>query len=308
MNDITREDIAQLVGISKLQGYDGTFKELGGGELNDTFALACGNKKVILRISKHANTITLRKEAEALGHLNIVERVPKLVFFDESQSIKGRPWIMESFLEGQHVDRLNINQYRSLGQLLAQIHAVIQPRVVESDFWGDFLKDCSQFANEEALLNHPSTELRELIKRARSYFQGQSGHMHLCLIHGDATPSNVRVNGDEVSLIDWELSRFKDPMADFSTIYYPDMEYNKGRWRVHIKKAEQAALFEGYRQAGGNIDEQRLHVWMDLDKLGAAVYLYWKIHISAHDIEPDQLVQYQLDLDNLVGSLQRNLP
>ncbi len=42
--------------------------------------------------------------------------------------------------------------------------------------------------------------------------------LELSLIHGDATPSNVLVDGQKINLIDWEFARFSDPMRDFSTI------------------------------------------------------------------------------------------
>jgi aminoglycoside phosphotransferase (APT) family kinase protein len=259
MSDPQSDDIAQAATISRLEDYNGIFDKLGGGEMNDTFILDCGTKKAILRIAKHASTTTLQREADALRLLNL-EQVPKLIFFDETKRIKDRLWIMESCVDGQSVGSLNLDQYKSFGKLLARVHKIVQSQAVEIDFWEEFLHDCVSFGNESYLLNHPDAELSELIHKAHGYFRAQKakfGVIRKALAHGDATLSNVLVKDDEVALIDWELSRFKDPMADFATIYYPDMEYNKGRWRVHIKEGEQAALFEGYRQAGGIIDKRR---------------------------------------------------
>lgn len=308
MND-TLGNISKAVNASQLPGYLGVFKELGGGELNDTFLLDCGKKKVILRISKHANTNTLYREAETLKLLRTAH-VPELIFFDKSQRINGKSWIIESYLEGKSAKDLTTKQYASLGKLLAHLHTVTEPNPKEVDFWQDLLDDCRLFGDETTLMKHPNVEIKELVHQARDYFYDQKSKfapIHRSLIHGDATPNNILVNDDEVSLIDWELSRFRDPMAEFSTMYYPDMEYNKGLWRTHITEDKQAALFTGYCQAGGAIDRQRLDVWMNLDKLGAAIYLYWKMYESGHRVNNSQLTQYRHDFGNLIKSLQLNL-
>jgi len=115
------------------------------------------------------------------------------------------------------------------------------------------------------------------------------------------------VKNDKISLIDWEYSRFTDPMADFSTLFYEDMEQNKGRWRIHITEQNKTALFAGYTGAGGVIDEQRIKAWHNFDKLGGAVYFYWKLSHSGHTIAPEQSALYTEELDKVLASLDRNL-
>jgi hypothetical protein len=97
-------------------------------------------------------------------------------------------------------------------------------------------------------------------------------------------------------------------MAEFSTVHYDDIEYNKGEWQVRIMSAERTALFDGYRLGGGVIHTERLNVWMNYNKLGGAVFLYWRIHEAGRKANAKQIAQYQLDLDNLFLSLERNLP
>lgn len=55
MSDINIEDINQAVAISKLQGFTGNYRELGGGEVNDTFVLDCSSSKTVLRITKYSD-------------------------------------------------------------------------------------------------------------------------------------------------------------------------------------------------------------------------------------------------------------
>jgi thiamine kinase-like enzyme len=168
------------------------------------------------------------------------------------------------------------------------------------------MDSCKAFGTEAMLLNHPDTILRDLIRSAYEVFEQQQffyDSITPTLIHSDATPSNILAHGDDVGLIDWEFSKFNDPMADFSTVYYEDMEYNQSKWRIQIRPDEKAALFNGYESGGGKIDEERIRFWTRFDKLTAAVFLYWRLHESTNSASQSQVEQYQLDFDNLVASL-----
>jgi len=304
---IELSDIELAVKISGLQSFTGNYKELGGGEVNDTFILDCEGCQAILRITRYSDVRNLHQEAKALSLLDLTQ-VPKLIYYDETKLIKDRAWIVESYIEGSSVDKLSLVQFRSLGRLLAQVHKVSSSNQVKLDLWYNFLDASQHFGNEQTLLNHPDSQTQALIRKGHDYFQSQHfGDVTPSLVHGDVTLSNMLISGEQVSLIDWEFSKFKDPMADFSTMFYDDMEYNKGKWRIHIKPEEKVALFDGYTSAGGVVDEQRLKVWLTLDKLGAAVYLYWKINQSGHETTDEQLAQYRIDLANLTQSLEGNL-
>lgn len=251
----------------------------------------------------------LHHEAAALELLTI-PLVPKLLFFNQSMRYKDKLWILETYVPGTVVTTLTVTQYEKVGRLLANVHKVKQTKKTTINFWREFLQANEVFGSEAALLHHPEAELQSLTISAKRYFQHIATTfepIYVSLIHGDATPNNMLANGHEIAPIDWEFSTFKDPMADFSTLYYEDMEYNQGKWRVQIKPEEKAALFRGYRSSGGHIEEDKLVVWEILDKLGAALYLYWKMHHSGHEIEKQQRAQYTLDLNNLKTSLNRTL-
>ena len=82
--DIELSEIQQAVKLSGLNGFTGKYTELGGGEVNETFILDCGNNKVVLRITKYSDVNNLNQEARALHLLNL-EQVPKLIYFSEDQ-------------------------------------------------------------------------------------------------------------------------------------------------------------------------------------------------------------------------------
>lgn len=308
MNNITSKEIEEIVFRSKLEGYAGHFRVLGGGELNDTFLLALRTSSVVLRIAKHADQDTLTREARALKAMSF-DWVPKLIFFDENSKILGKRYIVESYIPGLAARRLSLKQFENLGLLLARVHNIQSGNKVGT-IWSSLLSECETFGDETYILEHPDQALKALAHKAKTYFSERESWMvsvRESLIHGDATPSNVLVSGDHVALIDWELSKYKDPMAEFSTMYYEDMEYNRGKWRVHITQEEKDFLFAGYQRGGGKIDEDRIRMWINFDKFGSAVFLYWRIHNSGRLASDDQMIQYRRDLNNLIASLERSL-
>jgi aminoglycoside phosphotransferase (APT) family kinase protein len=308
MSQISKQEIEEIVRISGLQHYTGTYAELGGGEINDTFLLDCETEPVILRIAKHTDQNTLKREAHALSLLT-TPHVPKLIFFDENKKLLDRYWILETYTQGRAVPRLSTEQFKSLGTLLAKVHTT-KDGTYGVRVWEKLLWACQMFGDEQALLSHKNDQLRSLIRTAREVFNDKQhtfNDLPMSLIHGDATPSNILVQDDQVALIDWELSQFNDAMAEFSTVYYEDIDYNQGKWRIKITLEEKSALFQGYEQAGGTIDEDRIRFWINFDKLGAAIFLYWRIHDSGREANDTQLAQYQIDLDHLILSLEQNL-
>jgi Ser/Thr protein kinase RdoA (MazF antagonist) len=304
------EMIEQAVKESNLTNYTGEFKQLGGGELNNTYLLELANGQAILRIAKHTDQNSLFSEAGALKSLNLPNQVPKLKYFNEDSKINGSAWILEDFINGKTIERLSVRQFYNLGKLLAQIHKS-NTESAELQLWPKFLEACQAFGDEYFLLNHPDNQLKLLIVIAHQdlfpEFQPKLSNIKLTLIHGDATPSNVLMDGDSVGLIDWELSSISDPMAEFSTIYYEDIDYNKGKWRLKITPDEKSELFNGYESVGGEIDEERVKFWICFDKLGAAVFLYWRIHESGREADSKQLEQYQADYLSIINSLEQQL-
>lgn len=305
MSNVDLEYINQAVKLSAIKNYSGSYRSLGGGEINNTYLLDCGIKKVILRIAKQPDQRSLHNEARSLQLLN-TDFVPKLVFFDEDLLINDRRWIIETYIDGEKANRLNIKQFESLGSLLAEVHKVSEEKQNSKSTWSRFLNECKAFGNEKQLLNHPDSKIRELVNIARTLFNEFDENypkITNSLCHGDATPSNILLLDEKVALIDWEFSKFKDPMSEFSTIYYDDIEYNRGKWQVHITEAEKRALFKGYENNGGQIDINRISFWMIFDKLGAAVFLYWRINQSRYGGTTEQIEQYKVDLNNLLESL-----
>jgi Ser/Thr protein kinase RdoA (MazF antagonist) len=298
------EIIKTALNISKTLGFSGNFVALGGGEVNNTFKLDFDDHKIIMRISKDEGLYTLKAEASSLELLKS-PYIPSLIYFDKDQTINNHMWILESFIPGVNTGRLTTQQFTSLGKLLAVVHMNLSTEHKIS-LRGQFIDVCKLFGDEQFLLNHPDERLRNLIVNMLEEFdksQFTYDQITPCLIHSDATPSNILIDGDDVGLIDWEFSKYSDPMCDFSTIYYEDIEYNKGKWRIKISEEEKSSLFKGYESAGGKINEERIRFWIKFDKLGALVFLYWRINQSTRTTDLNEVEQYKLDYDNLINSL-----
>ena len=91
------------------------------------------------------------------------------------------------------------------------------------------------------------------------------------LVHGDFRNGNLMVDleadgGQLVGVLDWELACLGDPMADLGWLGVNSWRYGRhqrpvggfGHW---------AQLFDGYRSAGGTVDETRVHWWQVLGSL-----------------------------------------
>ena len=94
---------------------------------------------------------------------------------------------------------------------------------------------------------------------------------HLALVHGDFRNGNLMVDleadgGSLVGVLDWELAHLGDPMADLGWLGVNSWRYGRhqrpvggfGHW---------AQLFDGYRSAGGTVDDARVHWWQVLGSL-----------------------------------------
>jgi aminoglycoside phosphotransferase (APT) family kinase protein len=91
------------------------------------------------------------------------------------------------------------------------------------------------------------------------------------LVHGDFRNGNLMVDiqaegGQLVGVLDWELAYLGDPMADLGWLGVNSWRYGRhqrpvggfGHW---------AQLFDGYRSAGGTVDEARVRWWQVLGSL-----------------------------------------
>jgi len=294
--------ITKAVEISNLDDYESSYTELGGGELNETFLLQCRARKVILHISRYNDHNNLRDEASALKILANVPGVPNLIFFDEDRRINNRLWIIEEYVAGTHSNRLSVQQFHALGALLANVHTAGVSNKLTTP-WEMLIKNCRGFGNEEYLLNHPDPQLARSFNKVKLLCDAYSEPNITVLAHCDITPSNTLVFGDDVRLIDWEFASYRHPMAEFASGYYRDIDLNNGKWRQSISDEELSSLLDGYKGAGGEVDESLLGLYEIIDKVGVTAYLYWRLNISDWQPLEGMKEQYMLDYAKILTSI-----
>ena len=89
------------------------------------------------------------------------------------------------------------------------------------------------------------------------------------LVHGDFRNGNLMVDLAEdrlVGVLDWELAHLGDPMADLGWLCVASWRFGHPERPVG-GFAPLAPLFEGYRAAGGRVDEARVQWWQVLGSL-----------------------------------------
>ncbi len=316
--DSTKIKINTLLSLAGL-GQADKVRHLGHGELNNSYYVRIGDDEFCLRIAKYKdNPSGLAREADAISTLP-KGIAPRLVYFSKQTDPSDCTWIIETYIEGSTPKRLTLNQLHSMGYKLAQTHTVPAPKhdVVDkgeatgnkSELWEYLSWCCRSFYPASVILTDlPDIRITRLAQKIKYWFDDQQKLLDFnqpkCLLHKDITPSNVLVNGDEVFLIDWEIRDFGDPMADFATGFW-DIELNNGRWRIVLSLEESQALYHGYTEAGGVVDQARIETWVTFDKLGVAVFLCHRIHSPTQDTTPELQAQYRTDLEAIIASLSQ---
>ena len=89
----------------------------------------------------------------------------------------------------------------------------------------------------------------------------------LSLVHGDFRNGNLIVGDNGLrAVLDWELAHFGDPMEDLGWLCVNSWRF--GRLELPVGGfGTREQLFEGYAEAGGEVDAARVHYWEVLGTL-----------------------------------------
>jgi 5-methylthioribose kinase len=141
--------------------------------------------------------------------------IPRLVFLDEANHILAMDAVPEPHHEWKKLllaGRIDMDHFSKFGELLAAIHrgSYLERREVEPLF-----RDQSFFSSlrlEPYYLHAANNEpraavfLHELVRETQA--------RRFALVHGDYSPKNVLVRGDQLVLLDHEAANFGQPAFD----------------------------------------------------------------------------------------------
>jgi len=198
-------------------------------------------------------------------------------------------YIIEECLPGITADRLVLSEnetcdlYKKLALLMSEIHKI---RFMGYGFIVDGAPDCAMFTQhlEENFIYGPnrmqgafSDAKLEKIKRILIEKLQPCDEMQPCLCHIDIQPKNILVNGNNITLIDWDDARSFPAIVDIARLtllialaYDNEKAENKARAEMcrraflgNYRNADELKLFEELEPA--------LHVWHGLVLLNFCV-------------------------------------
>ncbi len=311
LNIETQEKVNSLLAYAGL-GQAEEMRFLGQGVHNDGYYVHVNERDLCVRIARYEGKRGLIREADALQRLP-AGIAPKLIHFSEDTAPIDRLWTIATYIDGVKPDRLSLPQFASLGSKLARVHAIPAPDqdVVDegevtgdkTDLWKYLIWSCRSFYDAAEPI--PDAKLAITVENAKMWFAEQQKQLHIpaqkYLLHKDIGIGNIVAKGDEVFVIDWEDREFGDPMSDFATGFWDIAQAG----RIVLSQEERKALYGGYNEGGGVIDEGRIKLWVTFDKLVVALFFCNRIYKPKDDVTSQQLAIYASNLDEIVKSLNK---
>ncbi|MFC2966982.1 phosphotransferase enzyme family protein [Acidimangrovimonas pyrenivorans] len=228
-----------------------------------------GGRRAALRLHRagYQTAAAIRSELDwtralAAAGLSVPEPVPTLSGVLVHEPEQGRAASVVGWVEGTPLGEAftplsgsvpaQIARFRAIGRLLAEMHnatdavqlpaGFTRPRwdieglLGDRPFWGRFWQNPALTGDERALLQQARAAARQVLEdfRARG---GDYG-----LIHGDLMRENLLLDGDRISLIDFDDSGFGFRLYDLGTLMIQNLD-------EPAFPELQAAALAGYRAA-----------------------------------------------------------
>ncbi|MCG7213210.1 phosphotransferase [Paenibacillus mucilaginosus] len=220
------------------------FETLGGGLCNETYKVQTQDKAYVLRINSRQNeylNLTRRSEIEVMKMANREGFSPKVI-----SSAVPEQFVVTEFIEGRMVAKDDLKNPAIKGMImdrLKRIHRMEdQGRTCSPyDLIYGYLKGAASFQ-----VKHPEGLLRilhrvETIAHRRS--NDKEYNNKFC--HNDSFLCNMIYTGDQLQIIDWELSGRGDVFFELTLIPFTNQfsEEDEREWlRLYFGHAEEDAF------------------------------------------------------------------
>jgi Ser/Thr protein kinase RdoA (MazF antagonist) len=181
--------------------------------MNQVREVEVDGRSRVARISRRS-AADLDWEIHLLGHLRAAGLpVPHLAPTADGRLRAGLMVVMER-VEGAQPE--GENDWRRVAAYLRELHQVTAGWMTQRPGW----RSCGNLVAETRSGPVDLTVLPpDVLARCRTAWSRLPRGIE-AVVHGDPNPTNIRVHGDTVVLLDWDESRVDDPLLDF--VYVPD--------------------------------------------------------------------------------------
>jgi thiamine kinase-like enzyme len=193
------------------------YERLSGGLCNQTYKVITKSRPLVLRINSSQNeylNLTRGSEVEVMKFAHREGFAPDVVVSHDPEQ-----FVVTEFVEGRTLERADLNDDRIKGMIMDQLKRIHRMKVdgrICSPYTLIFgyLKGADQFQ-----VRHPEGLTRilnrvEQIAHERSYDKQFNGKF----CHNDSFLCNMIYAGEELKVIDWELSGIGDVLFELTLI------------------------------------------------------------------------------------------
>lgn len=233
---------------------------LEGGRANSSYLVEAGPERFVLTVCDEK---TLQEIERSVELLQLLERhalpTPRVV--GEIQEYHGRPVVLKRFVDGQ-VERLELARLPSVGKALAQLHALPAPDFLPREFsYGvGFFYQVIEWPG--------SGEFGRWLSRIRGKVLALPwDDLPWGLIHGDLFWDNIVLQGNQVTLLDFEEACYYPLVFDLGMTIVGTCYRSGQDWKPRVE-----ALLDGY----GPLAEIERNVLADFAVYAAAATACWR--------------------------------
>ena len=189
-------------------------RELTGGRTNETFLVASGGFKAVIRVNSpisEALGIDRQREAQILKLLAPSGIIPKIFYITDEV-------LVSEYIEGEqltHQSLKNTATKEAVSLALRAIQAVAMPDGVPRNY----LKYCRNYLDQLGD-DCVSPAVKQEIETIASAVDSSDWQPVIC--HHDMVPQNIIENARGVIIIDWEYAALGHPNLDFMRLVGAD--------------------------------------------------------------------------------------
>ncbi|MGM5482567.1 MAG: phosphotransferase [Nanobdellota archaeon] len=196
---------------------------LSRGCHNDCFKLDMEDRQLVLRVVNNNEFDNLGHEMKMLEAISGTGLGPKVELLDESGNIMENNYMVEEFIEGQHIHPTNVDEtfIRDVAMAYKKLHNITTNTLPEftkqhgkysllasfnSLGWAQYNQYRHMFpASIRDVMDDLFNETYEILKKSDDIF---SERENFPLLHWDAQWRNIISTDEGIKFVDWEFSRY----------------------------------------------------------------------------------------------------